>query len=94
MKDFLLRTVSDSITLKDQEGNEIRVTATRTRNSNGHAGITLDVGTNRVLDLSSDLEDYQGAAVAIAELLTHIAAEPCALPSVKAEPGSGGGDGC
>ena len=83
MQDFIHRAVSDSIEFVDCEGSKTTVTATRMRTSAGYAGISLDVGGKRVLDLTSDLEDYPKAARDIADLLRRMADEPCKLPKVE-----------
>jgi hypothetical protein len=88
MHDFILRTVSDSIEFVDHDGNKTKVTATRSRTSASHAAITMDIDGKRVLELTSDLEDYPSAARNIARLLLSMADEPCALPNVRAKAGT------
>ena len=84
MKDHIHRTVSESITIQRSDGKDsITVTASRCRTSSAFAAISLDFNEKRVLDLGSDhLEDYQGAARAIGDLLRKMADEPCKIPVV------------
>lgn len=83
MKDFLHRTVSESVSVVGIGGETVEVAATRSRASSGFAAIAIDFDGKRVLDLTTDhLANYQEAARAIATLLQRMADEPCTLPQV------------
>jgi hypothetical protein len=82
MDDFLHRTITESIEFTDKEGGRFNAKVMRTRTSGGFASIALDVKGKRVLELTDDLDDYEGTARAIAKLLADMADRRCMLPEV------------
>lgn len=69
------------------DGDEIPLRVTRSRNSNGHANITLHFGARahaQTIELNTDLTpNYEQVALMIAELLKRAVEHGCTLPKVE-----------
>ena len=78
MKDFLYRTISEEAEVTDEDGNAVKVSAWRTRNSNGHRMIGVEFGRQRIEFNISD--DYEQHARLVMDLLDKVCSDPCELP--------------
>lgn len=78
MKDFLHRTISADAEVTDEDGNAVKVSAWRTRNSNGHRMIGVEFGKQRIEFNIGD--DYEQHAKLVIDLLAKVCSDPCNLP--------------
>lgn len=79
MKDFLYRTISEEAEVTDEDGNPVKVSAWRTRNSNGHRMIGVEFGKQRIEFNIGD--DYEQHAKLVIDLLDKMCSDPCNLPA-------------
>lgn len=82
MKEFIYKTVSDSIKLERAKAGPVECVATRMRNSQGFSNIELCIDNHTALKIDSEAygENYENVVRQIAELLERIADNPCKLP--------------
>lgn len=80
MKDFLYRTISEESEVSDEDGGKIKVSAWRTRNSNGRRSIGVEFGKQRIEFTCGD--DYERHAKLVIELLQKVCGNPCDLPQL------------
>ena len=85
MKDFIHRTITtDPVEYLDCDGNNLEMTVSRTRTSNGFCSIKATFG-GQSIEFNSDLGDhYEEAAREFARLLDTVADNACLLPKDSA----------
>lgn len=82
MREFIFREVTEECLVMDNEGTSLKLSVTRSRNSNGDAAIKIRFGYDDVVTFTADV-DYELSARLLAEMLVKIADNRCELPSTK-----------